>query len=432
MFSYFTKRLLLIIPTLILISIIAFALSKMTPQDTVISVLQLRGIDQENITARQYAECYRDLGYDKALFYFSIVPDHYPKTSNKIPDPDSRKLYKALLKKGVPHMNAENYLDQLQAVENRLKAKADSDSLILLNNIGADAERFAAYMGEKYDSKLENSMFYPTIRWHGLNNQYHDWLKQIFYEGFGPSITDGKRAVEKVGKSIQWTLSFTLVDLFLSILLGISTGVYLAYKPQGRIQTVLRQVLYFFYALPVFWLATILVVYCTTDDYGSWTNIFPSIGMDIYPGKSTLEHIALNASKLILPIICLTLHSLAYVSRIVENSLNEEFRKDYVLQAYSMGLEKWEILTRKVLRNAMIPSITLFVAAFAAAFSGSLVIEVIFNIPGMGRLLYNALQIADWNVVFCILILLSFITIVAYLAGDLLYAFFNPKIKYRA
>jgi len=431
-FNYFTKRLLLIIPTLILISIIAFALSKLTPQDTVVSVLQLRGIDQENITERQYAECYKDLGFDKALFYFSIVPDHYPSTINKVPDQASRNLYKSLLEKGVHHQKAENYLDQLQAVEKRLIKEADSDSLILLNKIGGEAERFAAFMAEKYDPNLENSMYYPTIRWHGLDNQYNHWLKQIFTDGFGPSIADGKSAMEKVGKAIQWTLSFTLVDLVLSIILGISLGVYLAYKPKGRIQTVLRQLLYFFYAIPVFWLATMLVVYFTTDDYGSWTKIFPSIGMDIYPGKSTLRQIVLNASKLILPIICLTLHSLAYVSRMVENSLIDEFRKDYVLQAYSMGMDKWDILTKKVLRNAMIPSITLFVSAFAAAFSGSLVIEVIFNIPGMGRLLYNALQIADWNVVFCILVLLSFITIVAYLAGDLLYAFFNPKIKYKA
>ena len=94
---------------------------------------------------------------------------------------------------------------------------------------------------------------------------------------------------------------------------------------------------------------------------------------------------------------------MAYVTRMIENALNNEMKKDYVLLAFSRGRSKKDILRKEALRNALIPSVTLFMAAFANAFSGSLVIEVIFNIPGMGRLLFETISLADWNVVFCIL-----------------------------
>lgn len=432
MAAYIFKRIILIFPTLFFISLIAFALSKLTPQDPVNSVLTLRGVDPEGIDRSLYNEVYTSLGQDLPLFYFSILPRHYPATLNHISDRQERALYARLLENGLSAMKAEQVLIDTRTLKEKLTATSSIDSLLVLERSMSDMELFLDKMGVSFEKKDRVRLLLPSLRWHGVHNQYHQWVEKIFTAGFGPSIADGKTAISKVGKAIQWTLSFTLIDLFLSILLGVCLGVYLNLNPGGRRQGLLRQVLYFFYALPVFWLATMAVVYFTTDDYGSWTNIFPSVGMDIYPGKSTIEQIFMNMDKLILPILCLTLHSLAYVTRMVENSLQDEMRKDYVLLAMSMGLDRKRILFGQVLKNALIPAITVFTAAFAGAFSGSLVLEVIFNIPGMGRLLFNALSIADWNVVFCILMVLSLVTVLAYLLGDILYARFNPRIKYSA
>jgi len=88
------------------------------------------------------------------------------------------------------------------------------------------------------------------------------------------------------------------------------------------------------------------------------------------------------------------------------------------------------VIDRHVFRNALIAFITVFVGATVAAFSGSLVIEVIFNIPGIGRLLFNSISSGDWNVIFCIVMVLALITTVVYLLGDILYAFFNPKLRF--
>ena len=418
MFGYIVKRLLLVIPTLWLISLVAFFLSKHTPQDNVVSILSLRGLDIEQQNSDVYDEVYNELGYHQPDFYFSFVPHYYPKASlNSFSDSRHRDLWKYLLKKGYREDQIQNVLTDMDPDQ-----KIAFDQLLI--NPEAVEDRFFAELTP------HSKFFLPSFRWHGSNNQYHQWLNQALYKDFGLSISDGKTALSKVSKALMWTLSFTLIDFVLSISLGLLIGIFLSMDPQARRQKILRQILYFFFAIPVFWLATMLLIYFTTEDYGRWTNIFPSVGIDIYPGESTFRQIILNFDKLILPIICLTLHSLAYISRMVENGINDELKKDYVLLAYSKGMSKSAIIRKQVLRNAMTPSITLFMSALAGAFSGSLVIEVIYGIPGMGRLMFNALSIADWNVVFCILMVLSLVTVLAYLLGDILYAYFNPKIRF--
>ncbi len=405
-------------------------MSKHTPQDKVLSILALRGLDQLSSNSDEYADVYQDLGLDKADFYFSIKPHHYPDNINQFFIPEERALMRMMASEGIHRDKANQIIETYRKVQVELDAGSDGAALIALEQSRRDLNQFLVQLGMSPGSVDKTTLFYPVFRWHGTDNQYHLWLKQALYNGFGVSISDGKQASEKVTKALKWTLSFTLVDFFLSILIGVMIALYFASNPTGRFQNILRQALYLLYAMPLFWLATLMVVYFTTDDYGSITNIFPSVGMDIYPGKSTMQQILLNYKKLILPIICLGLHSMAYVTRMIENALNDEMKKDYVLLAFSRGRSKKDILRKEALRNALIPSVTLFMAAFANAFSGSLVIEVIFNIPGMGRLLFETISLADWNVVFCILMLVSLVTILAYLIADILYAFLNPKIKF--
>ncbi len=421
---------MLVVPTLFIISLIAFILSKNTPQDPVSSMLNLKGMDQEVLDDEVYKKTYQELSLDLANFYLSVVPQNYPDNLNKVYKLEDRVLYKKLLSKGYRFEFIDDAFEKFDSRNYDLSKSNDQQGLIKVQRSKLDAEEFLQEVGVDKKNASKSRFYYPTLRWHGTHNQYHEWLKKVFFNGFGASITDGIKAISKVKKALTWTLSFTLIDFILSIILGLLLGYYLAYKPEGKSQKLLRQVLYLFYAVPVFWLATVLVVYFTTADYGTWTNIFPSVGINIYPEKSTLTQIVLNSEKLILPILCLSLHSLAYVSRMVEKSLTDELSKDYVLYAYSKGLSKRQIIKGEVFKNALTPSITLFMSSFASAFSGSLVIEVIFNIPGMGRLLFNALSIADWNVVFCVLIILSLVTIISYIIGDILYAIFNPRIKY--
>jgi peptide/nickel transport system permease protein len=428
--SYIVKRTLILIPSVFIISVLAFILSRLAPQDPVELILDMRGVSEDQRNQGDYEKVYRELGRHLPLFYLSIKPSNYPSSLNQLSDEQERVFVEKMLRHGYTYLDSRELFNEYVEHILRKSATASATEVNLIRQLEDKPEHLVEYLhGSNYAYK-RRKLLVPKIQRHGTNNQYHRWLVSAFTKGFGISYVDGRTAISKVKKAIQWTLSFTLIDFVISVILGIAAGLFLAYNPQGTWQRLLRNILYAIYAVPLFWLATVLVVYFTTNDYGTWTKIFPSVGMDIYPGRSTARQILLNFDKLLLPIICLTLHSLAYVSRMVENSLTSELGKDYVIFAFSQGISRKHILTKHVLPNAMIPSITLYASAFASAFSGSLVLEVIFNIPGMGRLLFTSLNSADWNVVFCVLIILSIVTIVSYLIADILYVLFNPKIRF--
>jgi len=398
-------------------------LSKLIPKDPVLSVLQMRGINtSESYESGDYEKVYTELGKDKANFYFSFIPSHYPKNINAFAFGKNKRRIKSLLKAGYPPEHIKTII-----------AHHNKNQIPL-----SDLDKALSKSSEDYFTKLgisgleRKSFFLPKFVWNGIDNQYHNWIKSLFTSGGGISITDGKRALDKVGEALQWTLSITLVDLILSILLSLFLAVRLVRHANKKWVKFTNQFLYFIYSIPIFCLATLMVIYFTTDDYGPITNIFPSIGMDVHPGSSTFSQILLNFPKLILPILIMTLHSLGYTTRFLQRSLHNELNKDYVTTAYAKGLSKNEIIDKHVLKNALIPFITVFISAAVAAFGGLLIVEIIFNVPGIGRLLYNSIKVADWNVVFCILMVISFVTVTIYLVGDILYAYFNPKINFES
>lgn len=390
----------------------------------------MRGIDLSVDNSDTYEKTYNELGLNLPLFYFSIKPNHYPPSSNSVSNKNDRQLYKRLLQQGYHFKKAQAVIDYLIAAKKSAQATNDIERIIDLENVyNLEVPDLNKEISNVLGSR-NNKFFLPKFFWHGADNQFHKWLGTIFNNQFGVSIVDGSTALSKVKKAMTWTLSMTMIDFILSTFLGIWIGVFLVKSPEGKLQKFTSQFLYFLYSIPVFWLATLMVFYFTTDDFGSWTNIFPSVALDIYPGKSTLSQVLLNSKNLILPILILTVHSLAYISGLVRRSLLDELNKPYVLLAYAKGLSKEEVIKSHALKNALTPTITSMASAFAAAFGGSLVIEVVFNIPGMGRLLINSISIGDWNVVFCITLILSFITVVSYIVADVLYAYFNPKVNF--
>ena len=374
--QYLLTRILLIFPTLLFVSILTFLLSSRVSQDPVVSLLQARGAItsmEEGITDQKlYAEVYRELNLHKPDFYFSIVPAHYPKTLNSIIDPIEKAKEKAA---------------------------------------------------------LDRAFFLPKFVWHGTDNRYHLWMRSILGGTFGKSIVNGQEVSRVVSKALVWTGVLSFFDLILSFVIGIFLGYYMSLNPKGRIQSAFSHILYLFYSIPKFWLATMFVVYFTTSDYGSWTNIFPSVGIEVMPGASTWEQVMSNLPKLILPVICLSIISICYISRLLRRSILNEMKAPYIMTAYAKGLHKKDVVRRHALPNALLPIITLLSSAIPISLAGSVVIEVIFNIPGVGRLLYSSVLSADWNVVFCIVLLMALVISISYLIGDVLYAYFNPQIR---
>jgi len=184
------------------------------------------------------------------------------------------------------------------------------------------------------------------------------------------------------------------------------------------------------FSIPLFWIATLLVIYFTTDTYALWMNIFPSVGIDIYPGESTFYQIIKNARNFILPVLCLSLPAITYIARLVRRSILDQLSQPYIMTAASKGLTEKQILRRHAFPNAMLPLVTIFVESIPSVLGGSVLMEVIFNLPGIGRLLYDSIGVGDWNVVFGITMIIALVTTLSYLLGDILYGFVNPKIRF--
>ena len=387
-------------PTLVAISLIAFFMSIHVPQDPALSLATIRGVDPNDVSEKIYDDAYRELGMHRPDFYFSVTPHNYPATTNKYSSSIVRDKVKDLLKSGIPH-------DAI-AVDNEIVSVSDNT---LVN-------------------KKNGYPFFPKLHWNGSKNRYHLWLSSFFSGTFGISVISRQPVKPLVWKAFQWTATLSIIAILFTFIFGIGFAILLSNNPDSRRNKFLSQFLYLIYAVPIFWLATMLVMYLTTDSYSSAFNIFPSVGIDVFIGESTFNQILGNAKRFILPVICASLSSIAYVARVLRRSILDEMQEPYITTALSKGLSEKQAMMRHAFPNALLPLITIIVGSIPATLGGAVVIEVIFNIPGVGRLLYNAIGIGDWNIAFCIIIIVGFITIISYLIGDLLYTMANPKIRF--
>lgn len=400
MSSYILRRVLLFIPGLFLVSLFTFFLSKQVPNDSVDQILELNGIESYLGDGDSYQIEYEKISkawhLDKPNFYFSVAPQNYPKSLNKYLGREHREKARDLFKRGLNERQVD---------------------LFFAN-------------GQFPTGYIERSCF-PKFHWHGTKNQYHLWVSNLLNKKSNISILDGRSVSTKISEALPWTISLVLMTLILCIGLSILLGGYLSSIRHSLLESVISVILYLSYSIPVFWLATVFIVFFTSPQYGDWLNWFPSAVHSQYNLNDTGERNYINiVSQLTLPILCLTLHYLSYVTTHVKSSLDKQMIQDYIVTAKSKGLSLIDTIRVHGLRNALIPIITIFIAAIPQAFVGSLVVEIIFNIPGMGRLIYASILSADWNVVFSVLLIVSFITMISYLLGDILYAMANPKIRF--
>ncbi len=375
MWKYFLKRVLSFLPTAMLVVLILFAIKQNLPGDPVEDYLSL--FSEQSFESESYRSDYlnqvKKMGYDLPVFYLSVKP---------------RSLDDSLLQI-IP-------LGKRKEIRNEILNKG-----------------FAA----------------PKIRWYGSKNQFHHWLSSLIRGDFGVSTLDGKNVSSKIFSSLKWTALLALISLVLSISMSIPIGLWLGSKENTWSKNLFEKLSFFIYTIPLFWFCLLGVIFFTSDYYG--LKIFPSVGVD--PRISSMdffEGLRALGAKLILPSLCWTLHSLSYATTQLKTSVKHQATLDYVRTAYAKGLSRKEISVRHILKNALLPMITLFMAAIPNAIAGSLVIETIFNIPGMGRLLIQSIYAVDWNTVLAIVFVTSLITMLSFLIADILYAWSNPKIKF--
>ena len=159
-------------------------------------------------------------------------------------------------------------------------------------------------------------------------------------------------------------------------------------------------------------------------------NWFASVGLgDLSTSAPFWNRFWERLSHLILPIFCVTYGTVAFISRQVRGSMLDVIQKDFIRTAFAKGIPRKRVVWHHAFRNALFPLITLIALVFPAALGGSVVVEVIFNIPGMGRLLFDSILSRDWPVVFMVLMIVTLLTVLGNLVADVLYNLADPRTR---
>ncbi len=463
---YLLRRLLYFVPTLVLVSLITFGLSRLAPGDPVESIIGISVFDEETnpddekLRLEEYARAAAEYHYDCPPFYFAIIPQNYPDTLYKIQPLSNRKHVTRLLRKyddwskivsftqeiakmrtallQIPQKPA-NYSATIERV-NRLSLAIDNTTIsALLSSLKKDQDAYPKALAniDKIDALFQQMqqthrlrMLIPKWVWYGFDNQYHHWVSGVLRGNFGLSVIDKKPVMTKIWATLPNTLWLNLTTLVVGLIFGILSGILMAIHPQKWYSKLARTKMYAWLAIPSFWLASLLVIFFTTNDYGAWTNLFPSNGLGHFPQGATLfQRVFIRMSHLFLPVMSLAIPLIATLALQMRRSLAAEMKKPYIKTAILKGIPLRQVIWRHGVKNAIFPIVTLFGNILPALIGGSVAIELIFNIPGMGHLLLQSIYGKDWPVVFAVLVITAILTILSLLLTDILYTKLDPRVR---
>ncbi len=393
---------MLIIPTLGLLAILLFFVNHQAGQDSVDRWLEMEGLDRlgdfdDDSYYKAYVQKYSELGFDKPDFYFSVAPSNYPKTLNEIANPEERKELKESLCLGytTEEFEKQRHLEVF--------------------------ERHPPH----------NSWHAPSFRWHGVDNQFHQWIMTVVRFDFGDSVLDGRSSVKKLWEALPWTLSLVIFSIILTTLIAVPFGIWLSGIKSAQKRNLIKLCSFLVYSIPVFWLATLAVMFMTNSTYGEFLHIFPSVGVRFRESEmSTWAYVFSNIDRLLLPVICMAIHYMAFAVVQVESTINRQLSEHYIQTLRMKGINERSIRWKYAFRNGLIPILTMIISGIPSALGGSVIIEVIFNLPGIGRLLFSSINAADWNVISLVVFMIALISIIVYFVGDLIYTWINPKVRF--
>jgi peptide/nickel transport system permease protein len=263
--------------------------------------------------------------------------------------------------------------------------------------------------------------------------RYGRWLTAFLRGDFQLSLLNGVPVRNMIGAALPNTFVLGLGALLLSFLLGIGIGVVQAARQNSVTDTVLSGITLFFYSVPSFWLAMLMILFFSVSaaELWGWSLGFP------VAGATSADHDLLGAwarawdriHHLILPMATLTLVLTGGIARYTRASMLEVLRQDFIRTARAKGLSERDVILKHGLRNALLPIVSLFGMYFPLLLSGTLFIEVVFAYPGMGKLLVDGVLSGDYPVVMAVSFLFGASVVVGNLLADLLYGIVDPRIR---
>lgn len=259
--------------------------------------------------------------------------------------------------------------------------------------------------------------------------RYLIWLKNISRLDFGESFTYEEPVLNVISSKFPVSLQFGVISLFLSYIVCIVFGVFKAVKNGTTFDHVTSFFLIALYSIPGFMLAILLIVYFAGGSFFSW---FPigELYSDNYYDLTLWGKIVDRVHHFILPLICYMIGSFTVLTMLMKNSLLDEIKKDYVRTARAKGVSEKSIYLKHALRNALIPIVTGIGGFLAVFFAGSLLLESIFQLDGIGLLSFKSILQRDYNVIMGILFIESVLLLFGNLISDIVYILVDPRINF--
>ncbi len=260
-----------------------------------------------------------------------------------------------------------------------------------------------------------------------LHLQFVFWAESALRQDFGNSLIDGQKVSDKIGKAAPITLGLNLVSLLLGLLIAIPMGTWMALHPGKPLKIIAGIAILALISFPGFWLALVLM-----SRFGVELRWLPVSGLhSLFYEHWPWHRQALDFLwHLVLPLAVWTLPTAAVLSRYVEEAMRVTLKQNYVRSARARGLSERSVLFNHALRNALLPIVTLLGLSVPGLLGGSVVLETVFSIPGMGRLFYQSVLARDYPVIMAVFVLGAFLTLLGNALADLTYTRVDPRIRH--
>jgi peptide/nickel transport system permease protein len=249
--------------------------------------------------------------------------------------------------------------------------------------------------------------------------QYLNWVSGVLRGDLGRSLWNNQPATAEIARALPITLELTGMALVIAIVIGLSIGVFAATRPDTPLDYLFRSFSILGLSIPGFWIATLVI-------------LFPAIWWGLTPSFSYIpvtQDPAGNFAQFLLPAAILGIERAASYMRFTRTSMLEVLRRDYVRTSRAKGLGERSLVIRHALRNALIPVVTLIGLSVPILLSGTVILESIFALPGMGQLTLRAVTQRDYPILQAVVLFYAFAVLFSNLAVDLGYGWLDPRIR---
>ncbi len=291
--------------------------------------------------------------------------------------------------------------------------------MILIGPEGDGEVDEEAYQRLREELGLNEPLFIDVTN-PGAGSQYGAWVSGLAYGNWGDSIRTDTPVLSEISRRFPLTFEMATLTVLISILIALPLGILMAMRQDSILDYVLRVVSIGGIAMPSFWTGALMLLFMTI-----WFRYIPPLGYQHF-----WDNPWANLQQVIWSSLALGYLLSSVVARMTRSTLLEVLRQDYIRTAWAKGLTERVVITRHALKNAFLPIVTLIGLYYAALIGGTVIMENIWNLPGLGRSLIESINFRDYPMVQGLIMIFAFIILCANLFVDLTYAWLDPRVRY--